>query len=902
MSAQLSERQKLAVEVLRLAKDRLLVSSPFLAPAASLLPFVPSPDTLSPLSGTDAKAFYFNADHVLACFAATHEAPVHDYVHTLLHCLFLHPFANPGQNRARWDLACDIAAECIAAELCGPRPGDANGGTEYARGRICNALQQTPLTAESVFELLKTDRFVDEEQAWQQLFCVDDHRFWYGRPDVRSTASAGADAGHAGEGHTDETPNSDSESEAETQPGGESPNGAHDEGAAHFKSPNIPSILEDEFRRNKSMLLPNTFNSSRAQPEVSVSPKPLELHHMPLNCFLQNLGLEEADILDEAALSKTADALMDPANKDIALHSSNKRTLKAIAHSAGTRYEDILSKQSTPEFFFPQPVTDLNLPKRTSNILARENIKTVGDLCSFGEPGLQEVRGAGTAVINSIKAALKGINALLVDLFETATNKTTETAKSDSMLKGAPDFSDIASNPSNLPLNTSISSACSQSEQEAARAQLSDVRIALIDISEFALVSPTNLATLVVSFSSSEIKTLVEDSALCEILGRNPWGLTQEEMLASASLLDASITIDELMIIVNRICDAQRARFDNEFYYLIEPSIEEVVSERVKNVSWQLIVCGRLAGKTLESIGKDNGITRERVRQIANKAIDANLLSGTRAGRYLDLMRHYQLSERETRFGLGATIEEWKAASLVKKTAYEDDPAPAPAEVLMEDSRIPPRVRLALEEEIYHDFVKIGDDYVPRKCLELMLLVLKQYGSKSSLEVDEFTNLYRQMLKEHELQDDPELQPSERCISKLRLQKCVLSGYRARVRYYDFDKHDVRNLINSLGFEDYCAGEEVSTRSFLTSKPEILRDFEIEDAYELYSLLRSYAREAKKTGEMLPYSMTRRTPIILIGKPTGRRKWQSLPKNTPISRSTTLWRPTRKSAASSKSL
>lgn len=130
MNAQLSERQELAVEVLRLAKDRLLVSSPFLAPAASLLPFVPSPDTLSPLSGTDAKAFYFNADHVLACFAATREAPVHDYVHTLLHCLFLHPFANPGQNRARWDLACDIAAECIAAELCGPRPGDANGNAE----------------------------------------------------------------------------------------------------------------------------------------------------------------------------------------------------------------------------------------------------------------------------------------------------------------------------------------------------------------------------------------------------------------------------------------------------------------------------------------------------------------------------------------------------------------------------------------------------------------------------------------------------------------------------------------------------------------------------------------------------------------------------------------------------
>lgn len=237
MNAQLSERQELAVEVLRLAKDRLLVSCPFLAPAASLLPFIPSPDAISPLSGTDAKAFYFNADYVLACFAATREAPVHDYVHTLLHCLFLHPFANPGQNRARWDLACDITAECIAVELCGPRPRDTGSSMEYARRRICGALQQTPLTAESVFELMKADRFVDDEQAWQQLFCVDDHRFWYGRPDVRSTAVAGADAGHG-----EETTDSDSDSEAETQPGGagdDAPgeDSAHDEGGGHFKSP-----------------------------------------------------------------------------------------------------------------------------------------------------------------------------------------------------------------------------------------------------------------------------------------------------------------------------------------------------------------------------------------------------------------------------------------------------------------------------------------------------------------------------------------------------------------------------------------------------------------------------------------------------------------------------------------
>ena len=230
MNAQLSERQELAVEVLRLAKDRLLVLNPFLAPAASLLPFVPSPDALSPLSGTDAKAFYFNADHVLACFAATHEAPVHDYAHTLLHCLFLHPFANPGQNRARWDLACDIAAECIATELCGPRPGDAGESMKLAWARIRGTLQHAPLTAESVFELLKADQFADEERAWQELFRVDSHRFWYEALGGQPVAGARAGEGDAGA-------TSDSESEAETEPGGKSPDGTSDESTAHFKSP-----------------------------------------------------------------------------------------------------------------------------------------------------------------------------------------------------------------------------------------------------------------------------------------------------------------------------------------------------------------------------------------------------------------------------------------------------------------------------------------------------------------------------------------------------------------------------------------------------------------------------------------------------------------------------------------
>ena len=45
-----------------------------------------------------------------------------------------------------------------------------------------------------------------------------------------------------------------------------------------------------------------------------------------------------------------------------------------------------------------------------------------------------------------------------------------------------------------------------------------------------------------------------------------------------------------------------------------------------------------------------------------------------------------------------------------------------------------------------------------------------------------------------------------------------------------------------------------------------MKEYEIDDAYELHSLLRSYAREAKLTGEDIPYTMTRRMPTIRIGE------------------------------------
>lgn len=40
-----------------------------------------------------------------------------NYLHMVMHCVFLHMFVDPTLNRPYWDLACDIAVENIITEL-----------------------------------------------------------------------------------------------------------------------------------------------------------------------------------------------------------------------------------------------------------------------------------------------------------------------------------------------------------------------------------------------------------------------------------------------------------------------------------------------------------------------------------------------------------------------------------------------------------------------------------------------------------------------------------------------------------------------------------------------------------------------------------------------------------------
>ncbi len=171
-----AEREDLARRVVDLARGLIVAENPFLASSFALLDLVPA--HMDAAFSTDGRAVSFDVNQALAAFTATREAPTHDLMHVLVHCLMLHPFVGATVDRAAWDLAADIVAEALAAEVVGPRDDDRGRHIEAALDLIESTLGAR-ITTERLYHALRRGAFQNARADWQRLFLVDDHASWY---------------------------------------------------------------------------------------------------------------------------------------------------------------------------------------------------------------------------------------------------------------------------------------------------------------------------------------------------------------------------------------------------------------------------------------------------------------------------------------------------------------------------------------------------------------------------------------------------------------------------------------------------------------------------------------------------------------------------------------------------
>lgn len=91
--------------------------------------------------GTDGEKLYYDRDYLLNRYLEKPEAAACDYLHTVIHCLYQHPFQAGKHQERYWNLAADIAVADVVGEMGVPwisrqLPGECLKIADHIKGAV----------------------------------------------------------------------------------------------------------------------------------------------------------------------------------------------------------------------------------------------------------------------------------------------------------------------------------------------------------------------------------------------------------------------------------------------------------------------------------------------------------------------------------------------------------------------------------------------------------------------------------------------------------------------------------------------------------------------------------------------------------------------------------------------
>lgn len=168
--------EDVALQALDLSKSAVLANLRFMNGAyAALRPFPAPASTLA----TDGSLMRFDPRAIALAYAREPAVVARDYLHVVLHNVFLHPFVGEGVVRDLWDFACDLAVEKTISDLALP---STHAAREEQQAVVWARLGElpSPLTAETLYRaLIDKNLAADDVLSLRAPFIADDHRPWH---------------------------------------------------------------------------------------------------------------------------------------------------------------------------------------------------------------------------------------------------------------------------------------------------------------------------------------------------------------------------------------------------------------------------------------------------------------------------------------------------------------------------------------------------------------------------------------------------------------------------------------------------------------------------------------------------------------------------------------------------
>lgn len=302
------------------------------------------------------------------------------------------------------------------------------------------------------------------------------------------------------------------------------------------------------------------------------------------------------------------------------------------------------------------------------------------------------------------------------------------------------------------------------------------------------------------------------------------------------SLKDITIQLNDLLnthFLINK---------DN-YYYIYYPNLKDELA-LIKNVRTKNILIKRLHNNTLKNIGDEYHLSKERVRQIINKALHS--FPKLKEDDYASIFQRYDF-DKDTFIKI-FNVEEivyyylnirYGKGILSLTTFLDENDVSDEVEMIINE-------KLNVFKNEYNLSIEINK-------LNIILEVLKK--SNKSLKIKEIINLYNKEISDKKLPLDF-INNTKTNINNidgiLSRSNKVLASYNFSYRYYDIDSLDtnqIRILINTIllhtGF--------FSTNYFINKYPYIKRAYHLENEYELHNLLKKVLHNTRVVFLRMPH-------------------------------------------------
>lgn len=558
------------------------------------------------------------------------------------------------------------------------------------------------------------------------------------------------------------------------------------------------------------------------------------------------LSARSSNCLRRAGIHTVGQLLDYPADKWLDIRNMGTKSVDEVLDlaariRAGDGFQMVASKPKPPEPPPPPrlpdiPVPELGLSVRANNCLESMGVRTAADLSDATLESLLSVKNMGRKTAEQIMEKLEELREQFS--FPNAGGSALPEEPGGALCAMVKDLSAFTKLPQGNLLR--YLAPCWEASPNAEEAELLDL-----------------------AFQQGPVRREAR-RAILRLLEPYEEAVSPEELL---KFLPAGTSIRTLKLLLGDLLRREQITIRNNRVLRRWPTALEF-AERLPDQRQRELLLARLGGTTLEEAGQCSGITRERVRQLVQKAL---------AGRpwlyedqYQYLFNHYDFSLDEFCMAFDEPEKTYYYLEMVRPKGERK-----PIRELLADEAVPVPLRRRAERAVYKQYVTIGGVRVLKRRPELTDYLVRT-RCRETTSMEEFLQQYQEMLDSLGLGEDPSLVIEARTYeNKFNTSSHLLWIQGRRFRYYPISEQDFAPLLEALDLDRY-EDMEISTLKLFRDYPELMKEYDIRDEYELHNLLKKIW---PKDGGQVRF---KKMPTIEIGTPDRDRQvldllWQCAP-------------------------